>query len=110
MSCEPWVLKFDIGLLFINETVIIGVISSIIAYLFSMVIGFIINYIFQITLTLMTLGLIRTNFNIISFDLQTLLVVFTTAIILSVIASILPAMKISNVDPIQALKRNKVII
>ena len=97
--------KFDIGLLFINETVIIGVISSIIAYLFSMVIGFIINYIFQITLTLMTLGIIRTNFNIISFDLQALLVVFTTAIILSVIASILPAMKISNVDPIQALKK-----
>lgn len=97
--------KFDIALLFVNETVIIGMISSTIAYIISLIVGSIINYIFQISLTVITLGLIKANFNIISFDIQALIVVFTTAIILSIIASILPALKISNIDPVRALKK-----
>ena len=67
--------KFDIALLFVNETVIIGMISSTIAYIISLIVGSIINYIFQISLTVITLGLIKANFNIISFDIQALIVV-----------------------------------
>jgi ABC-type lipoprotein export system ATPase subunit len=96
--------KGDILLLFLNETMFLGVISSLISYLGSWLFSTLINFIFNLAITITLLGS-TSNFKIIKFDLQALVTVFICAIILTIIASIVPALKISKVDPINALKK-----
>jgi ABC-type lipoprotein release transport system permease subunit len=56
-------------------------------------------------LSVISYGLIKDNFNIVTIDIQAIITVFICAIGLTILASIVPSLKISKVDPVAALKK-----
>jgi putative ABC transport system permease protein len=97
--------KTDILMLFLNENIFLGIISSIIAFVMSTIFSIIINSIFKLMLSVISYGLIKDNFNIVTIDIQAIITVFICAIGLTILASIVPSLKISKVDPVAALKK-----
>ena len=96
--------KRDIRHVFIFETVIVGVLSSIIGILITGILSNILNN--SISNILKNYGLKIGLVNIAQLSMINMLEIVVICVILSVIAGIIPANKAAKLDPIVALKRD----
>ena len=85
--------KKDIRRLFISESLIIGVLSAVLATVLALGIGIVAN------------GLLASiaSYSFIQISLMNIVIVFVIAIVISLIAAVLPARHASSLNPIDAL-------